>query len=115
MRQMYNITGERCAFHRNEEMGIGHRQLECHAALEARREAGDEIAVEGIELDGFGAMNALSRELAQERLRRLVLVDGDARRRLGCLVQSRRTGRADVDPGAQLPGEIVYRERRLVG
>ena len=57
---MYNITGERCAFHRNEEMGIGHRQLEGHATPEARREAGDEIAVEGVELDRFSTMDALS-------------------------------------------------------
>ncbi len=46
-------------------MRIGHRQIEGHAPLEPAHEPGDELPVEGVELDFFGAMNALPRELAQ--------------------------------------------------
>src|SRR4051812_14401014 len=42
-------------------------------------------------------------------------VDRHARRGFGGLVQPRRVGRTDIDPRAQLAGEVAHRERRLIG
>jgi hypothetical protein len=44
-----------------------------------------------------------------------VCVDDHAPRRLAGLVQARRLGRADVDPGQQLAGQVAHGERRFVG
>ena len=60
-------------------------------------------------------MNLLAGELLQELLRILVRVDDDARAGLGGLVQPRRVGRADVDPGRDPARQIADGNRRLVG
>src|SRR5687767_6481603 len=74
----------------------------------------DQRAVEGIELELVGTVDAFAVEGADELRRVLVRVHDDARRGLTGLVQASGIGGADVDPDAEGPGEVADEERRLV-
>src|SRR6185436_4825274 len=109
-----NFSAQRRAADREKKMTVGDREIERGAPPEPRGEIGDQPALERVQLEGFRAVDPLTRELRQEQRRRLVRIDGDARRGLGRLVQPGRVGRADVDPGAVGAGEVANRDRRLV-
>ena len=109
-----DFPAQRRAVDGKEEVAVGHRQVEGGAPPEAGDEIGDQCAVERVQLQVLGAVNPLAGELRQELRRRLIGVDGDARRGLGRLVQPGGVGRADVDPGAVGAGEVANRDRRLV-
>src|SRR3954464_16009732 len=111
----FHLAGQSFAADRHVEMAVADRHIELVAPLEARYEAGDEIAPERIQLERLGAVNALAIERAQQLSRVLVRVDGDAGCRLARLVQSRRAGRADLDPGFQHAGQVLHRDRRFIG
>jgi hypothetical protein len=74
---------------------------------------GSDNLIDGIQLEGVRTMNPGPGELLQELRRFLVRVDHDARRRLRRLVQPRRVGGADIDPGANRAGEVAHRNRRV--
>src|SRR4029078_10138868 len=91
-------AGQRRVGDRDEQLAIGHRDGERHAALEPPGQAGNQRAVEGEQLEAVTAVNARPRQAAQVLRRILVHVDGDARRQLGGAVQPRRVGAADLCP-----------------
>src|SRR6185295_10050511 len=109
-----DFSAQRRAVDGDKEMAIGDREVEGGASLEAGNEACDELAIERVQLERFRAVDPLAGELREELRRRLVRIDGDARRGLARLVQSGRVGRADVDPGAKGAGQVANRDRRLV-
>ena len=76
--------------------------------------ARDQAAIHRVELEFVGPVDLLAGELLQELIRVLVRVDDDARAGLGGLVEPRRVGRADVDPGRDPPGQVANRDRGIV-
>src|SRR4051812_15074348 len=50
----------------HEEVAVGDGEVEGGAALEAGDEAREQLAVDRVELESFGAVDALAGELAQE-------------------------------------------------
>src|SRR6185503_9628662 len=81
-----HISGEGSTRKRYEEVRVGHRKVEGHAALEPRDQPGDQVPVERVQLERLGAMDALALEAAQQRRRRLVRVHGHPRGGLGRFV-----------------------------
>src|SRR5882672_4733054 len=109
-----DFSAQRRAVDGDKKMAIGDGKVEGGASPEAGDEAGDQLAVERVQLERFRAVDALAGELRQELRRRFVRIDGDARRGLARLVEPGRVGRADVDPGAEGAGQVADRDRRLV-
>ena len=71
-------------------------------------------AVDRVDFERLGAVDALAGELADELPRILVRVDHHPGRGLARLVQPGGVRSADVDPGTQGAGEVAHRQRRLV-
>ena len=88
-----------CPADRQVQLAIGDRQAEGDAPLETRDERADQRAIDRVQLQRLGAVDLLAGQLLQELRRVLVRVDGDAAGGFRRLVQPRRVGRADVDPG----------------
>src|SRR5215210_1456066 len=83
---------QRLRAQRQIQVPSGDGQIAARPPFETWREVGDEAAVEGVDLDLLGPVNALARRLAQDLRRIAVGVDHDARGALAGLVEPVRVG-----------------------
>ena len=107
-------ASERFATDVDVDLTITHRETERHPPVEARCQLSKQLAIEAVQFQGVGAMDALSGELTYDLPRVLVSVHSNPSGCFARFVQARRVRSPDVDPHLEGSGEVANGDARLV-